>query len=140
MRFLPRSLALAGLALIASAGHAADLVITIENIESAEGSLTWVLYASAAAYASNSEAKFSARARVDGETLSLTLHDLPPARYAIKLFHDANDNGELDRNALGLPTEGYGFSNNAGRFGPPSFEDAAIELGAENTTLTISVR
>lgn len=55
---------------------------------------------------------------------------LPPGQHAIKVFHDVNGNGQLDTNKLGIPNEPYGFGNDArGRFGPPSFEEAAVTLG-----------
>jgi len=70
-------------------------------------------------------------------TLSL---NVPPAKYAVAVFHDANNNGVLDKNAFGIPTEAYGFSNNArGRFGPPDFGDCLIEIGP-NTQARIQLR
>ena len=46
--------------------------------------------------------------------------DLAPGRYALSAFHNENDNGELDTNLLGVPSEGYGFGNDASAaFGPP---------------------
>jgi len=61
-------------------------------------------------------------------------------RVAIAAYHDVNKNGELDRNPLGIPSERYGFSNNArGLTGPPSFEEAAITLEADKT-IEISIR
>jgi hypothetical protein len=43
-----------------------------------------------------------------------------PGYYAVALFHDENDDHHLNTNALGIPTEGYGFSNNPTLyFGPP---------------------
>ena len=48
-------------------------------------------------------------------------------------------NGELDRNALGIPSERYGFTNNArGITGPPNFEDAVVEIG--DKPIEISIR
>ena len=67
--------------------------------------------------------------------------DLSPGRYAVAAFHDANDNGELDTNLLGIPSEGYGFGNDASAaFGPPSFESAAVTVGdtAAVAVLTLS--
>ena len=61
--------------------------------------------------------------------------------YAVQAFHDENDNFELDRNFLGLPAEAIGLSNDAPmRFGPPSFEDAAIEIGAGGTATRLRLR
>ena len=64
---------------------------------------------------------------------------IQPGAYAVKVFHDVNSNGQLDFNLLGIPREPYGFSNNArGRFGPPDFKDAAVQI-PENDTLRIRI-
>jgi uncharacterized protein (DUF2141 family) len=52
-----------------------------------------------------------------------------PGKYAVRYFHDENLNGNLDTNLIGIPKEGYGFSNNAtGKFGPPPFEKWLFEI------------
>lgn len=57
--------------------------------------------------------------------------NVPPGRYAISAYHDANDNGRLDRNFLGLPTEDFSFSEGAkAGLGPPSFKEAAFTVGS----------
>jgi uncharacterized protein (DUF2141 family) len=49
-------------------------------------------------------------------------------------------NGKLDTNFLGIPKEGYGFSNGAkGLLGPPSFSDASFQYDGETMDLTISL-
>lgn len=59
-------------------------------------------------------------------------------RIAIAAYHDANANEVLDRNAIGIPSERYGFSNNArGVTGPPTFEEATIELSGEQIDISI---
>jgi uncharacterized protein (DUF2141 family) len=58
-----------------------------------------------------------------GNKCIITIENLKPGKYASKYFHDQNKNLTLDSNWIGIPTEGYGFSNNAaGTFGPPPFE------------------
>ncbi len=65
--------------------------------------------------------------------------DLPYGEYAVAIIHDENENGEMDYSALGLPEEGYGFSNNAkGLLGPPDYKDAAFKLDKPELTLTIN--
>jgi len=55
---------------------------------------------------------------------------------------DANGNGDLDRNLLGIPTESYGFSNGVRpTLRAPTFDEAAIGVAAAATTLAdITVR
>lgn len=55
-------------------------------------------------------------------------------KYAVKAFHDVNGNKELDTNLFGVPTEPYGFSNNArGVFGPPSLNQMIFTAEANKT-------
>jgi uncharacterized protein (DUF2141 family) len=61
---------------------------------------------------------------------SLNTADLDTLPIAISVYHDKNDNGKLDKNSFGLPTERYGFSNDPARgFGPPRFSQTAMPLG-----------
>jgi len=74
--------------------------------------------------------------RVVGVTKSISdnksliiIENLNPGRYAFKFFHDENKNEKLDVNWLGIPTEGFGFSNNPSMtFGPPSFDKTVFDL------------
>ncbi|WP_448571595.1 DUF2141 domain-containing protein [Trichothermofontia sp.] len=70
----------------------------------------------------------------------VTFADLPVGNYAISLFHDHNQDGVLNRGEFGIPSEGFGFSNNAPvRTGPPRFGHAMI-LVAGQTPITVQVR
>ena len=66
--------------------------------------------------------------------------DIPPGTYALAVIHDENMNGELDTNLLGVPKEGYGFSNDARAWlGAPSFEAASFPHDGRSLELTISL-
>ena len=70
----------------------------------------------------------------------LLLRDLPRGRYAVNAFHDENGNGDLDANILGVPTEGYGFANDAAGFmGPPDFASASVVVGGEAGVAAITL-
>jgi uncharacterized protein (DUF2141 family) len=72
---------------------------------------------------------------------SIEMNNIPYGEYAIAAFHDENNNEKLDRNIVGIPTEGYGFSNNArGILGPPSFESSKFTLQADKVLQTIHIR
>jgi uncharacterized protein (DUF2141 family) len=73
----------------------------------------------------------------DGETV-VTIKGVPAGTWAVLAYQDENANGELDRNLIGIPSENYGFSREAReRFGPPSFDDAAMPVRDETTTATV---
>jgi len=62
----------------------------------------------------------------------IIIKNLKPGNYAFKYFHDENNNKELETNWIGIPVEGYGYSNNAeGTFGPPKFEDTIFEVKSD---------
>jgi len=66
--------------------------------------------------------------------------DIPPGTYALAVIHDENMNGELDTNWLGVPKEGYGFSNDAkASMSAPSFEAASFPYDGQNLDLTITL-
>lgn len=128
-------------ALLAGAASAADLAVTVTGLPSDAGTVRAALYADAAGFSAQQNAVASVILKPHGEQVRVTVGDLPPGRYAVAVFHDVNDNGKLDTNLMSMPTEPYGFSNDAvGNFGPPGFEQAAIELTAQGSAITVTVR
>jgi uncharacterized protein (DUF2141 family) len=147
---------LAGLAIVWMATlpvHAADLSVTVQGVSSDVGELLLGVYSDAAGFqrAIDSSATKSALLpqawRIVGASLrakagsqSITFIDLPPGRYAVIAFHDENDNGLLDANSFGVPTEGYCFSNDAmGFLGAPSFDAAAVTLGEGDKKISMTL-
>ena len=118
---------------------AADLTIQVDDVKSADGMLMVAVYNSADSFPAKPFSVANTPA-VAGST-SIVVKDLPPGDYAFALYHDANDNGKLDRNAVGVPTEDYAFSNNAiGKHGTPDFEAARITLPAAGAVARVSLR
>ena len=64
---------------------------------------------------------------IDGKS-EATFENVSDGTYAISVFHDEDNDRELDT-ILGIPTEDTGASNDApARFGPPKWEDAKFEV------------
>ncbi|MCB1690818.1 MAG: DUF2141 domain-containing protein [Halioglobus sp.] len=77
---------------------------------------------------------------LDGELVRTELQ-LPPGEYALSVFYDRDDDGELDTNFIGIPKEPVALSNNVvPKFGPPSYSDAVFSVGAEPVTQSIIMR
>jgi len=76
-----------------------------------------------------------------GANMTMRFPDLPPGTYAIALIHDADGDGDMTYSLLGLPSEGFGFSNNVMPvLSAPSFESAAFALGPDGLHLRVSLR
>src|SRR5690606_25531257 len=80
-------------------------------------------------------------AKANGDSITVVFENLKPGKYAISVLHDANKNKDLDKNKLGIPKEGFGFSNNVlGAMGPPSFDRAIIDLAPDVKNLDIGIK
>lgn len=118
--------------LIGCASHAAagqDLVVTVKNIKNDKGVLVVGLFDSERSFTKHPMKALTPKAETG--TIQVVFHNVKAGDYAISIFHDANENSVLDMNFIGIPREGFGFSNDAmGAFGPPSFHKAMFSCPA----------
>jgi uncharacterized protein (DUF2141 family) len=71
----------------------------------------------------------------------VTLRNIPPGRYAATAYHDENANHDLDLNALGIPKEAYGFSNDPPMLlGPPLFKDSAFDVDDKDVEVKVRLK
>ncbi len=116
--------------------YAHELVLNVDKITNPKGVMMIALYNSAAGYNSDTNIFSGKQIAVSENMLTVNFGDIPAGDYAIKLYQDENQNGTIDKNVIGIPTEGYGFSNNGGAMGQPSFEDAKFTVKS-NTRISI---
>ncbi len=70
----------------------------------------------------------------------IVLKDLAPGEYAIAVYHDENSDFEMNTNALGIPKEGFGFSNNPRiLFGAPKYKKVKFRL-KENESKKMEIK
>lgn len=118
------------------------LELSITNISAAKGSVRIAVFASADDFAEESNAVFSKVIPLTStSTIRLQLPLSGTQAHGIALYHDLNDNGKLDRNALGIPKEPYAFSNNpSAKWQAPSFSDIAfVPDGLTNRSLNLKL-
>ncbi len=76
-----------------------------------------------------------------GAMVLLDLSGLSPGSYAIRAVHDVNVDGDINVNKLGIPTEPFGFSNDAmGTMGPPSFDQAKFRVKPGANSIAFKMR
>jgi len=136
----PHCLALSLSILLASCvAHAGDLTITVDGVKNDGGQIMVALYDSADGFLKRT-VKTGAAPAANGKVI-VTVKDVPAGDYGFALFHDANGNGKMDKNMMGIPSEDYAFSNNAlGNMGPPSFDQARFSVPAAGAATTVSLR
>ncbi len=103
--------------------------VTITNIKEVKGSIRVGL--------SNDAEKFPDAPmkgkveKITNKTMKVTFENVPAGTYAVSIIHDENENEKLDTGFMGIPKEGFGFSNDAmGMFGPPKFKEASFATPA----------
>jgi uncharacterized protein (DUF2141 family) len=123
----------------ASAGF--SLTVRISRVENDKGRVAVALFASSRDFPDQKRASAGKLTRVSDGRASVTFTNLRPGVYAVAVLHDENENSKMDFNFLGMPLEGYGFSNDASApFGPPSFAAAAFTLGPRNSFVPVKMR
>lgn len=112
-----------------------NVEVVIKKIKGTAGSLRVALF--------NSEEQFLKTpykgeiVKISGETVTVVFKNVPAGTYGASVIHDENENEKMDTGMMGIPKEGFGFSNDAmGMFGPPKFKEASFVLPA---TKSVSV-
>lgn len=127
--------------LLASELETGTLMVKVEGLTNDEGLVRFGLYGDEPSYDKRKGAVRSANLEPRDQQITWRIDGLPFGDYAIMLHHDENANGKMDKNFIGLPQEGYGFSNDAQPgFGAPHFSQARFEFRQGHKTITIHLQ
>lgn len=112
---------------IGTAQAGRTMTVTVQGLRSDDGVVLGALYDRSAMWLDHDHPADSCRGSISHGVSRCTFHGAPSSAVAFAGVHDANLNGELDRDAIGIPQEGYAFSNDVRpSLGPPSFESAML--------------
>jgi uncharacterized protein (DUF2141 family) len=125
-------------AIYAQVSNSTKLTIQVQGIKSKTGSINVAMYKSDSDF---KQEKYAYKKRIPASSNGIVIFDkIEYGNYGIAVFHDENDNFKLDHSFVGMPSEGYGFSNNAkGSFGPPGFKDTSVQMNQGETNLSIKL-
>jgi len=114
------------------------LLVTVTGAKPVVGNVTVTLYgANPAAFLAHRGSIALTRVALASSQAEACFTLSAPGAYAVAVYHDANDNHHFDRTLLGLPAEGYGFSNNVVPLLLPSFASARIAVPPGETRIAI---
>ncbi|MCW3807036.1 DUF2141 domain-containing protein [Plebeiibacterium marinum] len=116
-----------------------SLTINVPNIDPKVGELQVSVFNSEESFLKENEEYKIYRFKIDKSDGKFIISDLQEGIYALVIYHDKNNNKEMDRSFLGIPKEGYAFSNNyKPSLSGPDFEDCSFALKA-NKELVIKL-
>ena len=137
------ALFLTGVAFAATPASAATITVTFERVSDQGGNVRAGLFNQEKFDAQEGEPLIDAIVPAASPRTVLKFENVKPGTYAIKALNDVNKNGKMDF-FLFLPTEKYGFSNDAKpdmmRLKQPDFHHAKFQVGEHNIAITIHFR
>ena len=118
----------------------AKLSVQVTGVRSAKGEVALTLYPDDKRRFLAKGGKF-ARVRTKAQTTAKACFWVPPGSYALAIYHDSNGDRDFNRTLVGLPAEGFGFSNNPEtKVGLPSLSAARFSVGSGERSLSIQMR
>lgn len=121
-----------------------DLRIKIERQRTLQGQICISLFSTAMGFPAegrNANASLCLPASDSNQLGGISLSQIPYGNYAIAIFHDENLDKNLNLGFFGIPTEGFGFSNNPGlRIGAPSFQESSFNFSEDGQDVVIDLR
>jgi uncharacterized protein (DUF2141 family) len=124
-----------------SAQSEKGIQVNVINLHNNKGSILVNLFRDDNGYPSNTDKAFrKAKVNISNNAATVFFPDLPAGKYAVAVLHDENEDHKMNKNFLGYPKEGFGFSNNViGMFGPPSFNKSGFQY-TPNSFIKVTIR
>ena len=118
------------------------ITVAAEGLRSGNGLLAVTLYAdNASKFLVRHGSLYVGRVSAQQGATRACIFVPRPGIYAIALYHDENGNQKFDRTGIGLPAEGYGFSNNPATLaGLPSFRSVRLNVSRSGLTTRVQMK
>ncbi len=116
--------------------------VVISNIRNEKGALLLSFYKEEQEFVDDRPfmvEKLDKKWKVDGQ-MCIEI-SLDPGVYGMALLDDENDNGRMEYSRLGLPKEGFGFSNYIHKGATrPSFTNFTVNINQNNQVIEIRLK
>jgi len=117
------------------------VLLEVSSFKNTRGSLNCRLFIKPSDFP-DGEGILSVRVPIAGPNTSCTFSNVEPGTYAVAVVHDENSDGKLDKNFVGVPSEGYGVSNNKTyALSAPKWDESVFTImPSESKTLQVKLR
>lgn len=138
--FAPFALATAVFLAAIGPVSAGDLTVKLRGIRAQTGLVKIAVVGSQDAWDGKAAPVQADGAPAQGEQATFSFKNLKPGEYAVMITHDENNNGRLDTNVMGMPLEGYGFSNNPQVMRKPTWDEARFSVTDSDVAIDVELR
>ena len=117
------------------------ITVIVNGFKNASGNCIINIYTKSTGFPNNNKLAYkSIPVKIKNNSAQLIFENMEPGTYAVSVLHDANGNGVMDKNMFGIPSEGYGASNNIiPSFSSPKFEDSKFKITNQDKTIVIKI-
>ena len=119
---------------------AADLTVKLHGIRAQTGLVKIAVVGSQDGWDGKAAPVQADGTPAHGEDATFSFKDLKPGEYAVMITHDENGNGKMDTNVMGMPLEGYGFSNNPQVMRKPTWDEARFTVTDSDVAIDVELR
>jgi len=126
----------------ANANFNGKLTVKIDGLKNKEGQVCANIFTSSKGFPSDRDRVLQKQCvKISDTPLLITFKNLKAGSYAVAIIHDQNNDGTLNSNRLGIPSEGFGFSSNPEvRTSAPKFGEAAFLVAGPNTNIQVQLK
>lgn len=118
-----------------------DLVINLKNVKTLEGMIWLALYDSEEnLFVKDKSILKGIKVEETGELtgkLTVKMDQVLFGTYALAIYHDINNDGKLNQNILGIPTEPYAFARKPkSKWRAPRYKELTFDFSETNQEIT----
>ena len=109
----------------------AQIEIEISNFSNLDGVLALAIFNNANAFDSESQSYIDSILPIPNTEMTINITEIPAGDYAISIFHDADESGDITFGGFLniIPQEGFGFSNNPNiGMSQPSYNECKFSI------------
>ena len=118
------------------------LYVDVENVRAAQGLIAVTLYADdSRRFLARRGSLYVGRVPARAPATRICIHLPSTGTWALAVYHDSDGNRRFNRNAVGMPAEGFGFSNNPRvLFGIPAFRSVRLNVPRSGMSTRVRLR
>ena len=106
-----------------------NITVKVVDLRSNDGKVGLTLFNAEEGFPSEPDNAIAKKyIEIKDKTAQATFENVAEGKYAIAVYHDEDEDGEIETNWIGIPKEGTGSSNNPkSRMGPPRYKDCEFD-------------
>lgn len=117
-----------------------SLSIQVTNVQEPKGSMVIALFPDAKTFDSEQPALYNKISVTKAGPILCTFPKVNHGQWVVAVYHDLNNNGQLDKNLAGVPKEPYGFSNGIkSKWRKPKFNENAFSMDANSKKMEVKI-